>query len=477
MATETRNTLKGWFETGDIPTQAQFAALIEGVLNLQDDDYKKVPGLENLLNGKASLASVNSLVTQLSALNAQQITDKAELLAAINEVLESSGSGSYTRSSPASRTVGGVTTGESLTNKTYDELFEMILAPYTAPTTSVVISPQSPYNERNVVKTVTFTWTKETGTPDLDAQPTGAQIQWRRGTSGTWLDLSTTVTGSGTTRDASASTATLNTGGPDNTPVQFQVIWKMGSKTEIYPSSPKQTGFAGYAAAIAVLSLSLGSKQIRSLGTTFSNVISGSITRQSPNVPLSEYKIQSDYNDNSWVDLVAYRSIAAAGGTLASNGGNVTDTAQPNGKSTIRYRVMAKDSDFPSGAAISDVASLSIVNPVFTGMTTASSISALDPATLSVASSAYAGETTDKNINGLVFTAASNRFCGAWPAAYSTTLATFFDTATFENLALVPSNFITGTKNVTFADGTVVSYFFWIYSTVVTSGTYTINVN
>lgn len=37
MATQTRTALKAWFETGDIPTEAQFADLIDSIPNIKDD--------------------------------------------------------------------------------------------------------------------------------------------------------------------------------------------------------------------------------------------------------------------------------------------------------------------------------------------------------------------------------------------------------------------------------------------------------
>lgn len=38
MAELTRSALKAFFETGDIPTQAEFASFVDSVLNLTDDD-------------------------------------------------------------------------------------------------------------------------------------------------------------------------------------------------------------------------------------------------------------------------------------------------------------------------------------------------------------------------------------------------------------------------------------------------------
>jgi hypothetical protein len=51
----TRSQLKAFFETGDTPTQSQFASLIDAMLNLTDDDYNDVPGLAEALADLAEL--------------------------------------------------------------------------------------------------------------------------------------------------------------------------------------------------------------------------------------------------------------------------------------------------------------------------------------------------------------------------------------------------------------------------------------
>jgi hypothetical protein len=50
MAQQSRATLKGYFETGDTPTQAQFGDLVDSVLNLNDDGAP-APAAEGVTNG------------------------------------------------------------------------------------------------------------------------------------------------------------------------------------------------------------------------------------------------------------------------------------------------------------------------------------------------------------------------------------------------------------------------------------------
>ncbi len=49
-----RTTLKSYFELDDKPTAAQFADLIDSILNLTDDDLNQVPGLAAALAAKAN---------------------------------------------------------------------------------------------------------------------------------------------------------------------------------------------------------------------------------------------------------------------------------------------------------------------------------------------------------------------------------------------------------------------------------------
>lgn len=55
MAEQTRTILKSWFETGDKPTEQQFADLIDSMLNLQDDGGAKVRQLLEVLTGLSRL--------------------------------------------------------------------------------------------------------------------------------------------------------------------------------------------------------------------------------------------------------------------------------------------------------------------------------------------------------------------------------------------------------------------------------------
>ncbi len=64
MSVNTRAILKSWFETGDNPTQAQFASLIDSFFHLNEDTLTiaKVLNLETALNNRIT---ANEVLTQL----------------------------------------------------------------------------------------------------------------------------------------------------------------------------------------------------------------------------------------------------------------------------------------------------------------------------------------------------------------------------------------------------------------------------
>ena len=59
-AIESRNILKTFFETGDIPTQEQFGTLIDSMVNRLDD--RNLLGLRTSSDGGAALLSIGDIV-------------------------------------------------------------------------------------------------------------------------------------------------------------------------------------------------------------------------------------------------------------------------------------------------------------------------------------------------------------------------------------------------------------------------------
>lgn len=421
-----------------------------------------------------STSSFNNLVASYNSFTQSYYSDSSSF----NSRFASASAGvssslQYAGRTPATRNVGGITIGDPLSGYDLNSLLEQIVSPYTIPTLSLVsLSPSnSPFNQQNVTYNVTFRWAQNVGTPAF----TSAQIQYKRNADFVWTSLSTSVSGGSTQKDASAS-VTVNSGGINNDSTLFRCIF-VDSQTNT--TNTATATFTAYAAPTIVFSetitptLTAGGYQIRSINTAYTSSINGTLTRNSPNVNISQYKVARDYNDSVWVDLNSLTSIAPGGGSISPT---VLDSGQPANKNTVRHIAFATDTQITAGQYINYIYSFNIVQPVLYGMSTSTTIAGVDLSSLTAVShsqKAYTNTSADKVVNGLVFTASTNRFCIAFDNAYGTP-SVFFDTAT--NLNLI-SNFTIGTKSITFADGTTKTYTVALYNLIVVSGTYTINIS
>jgi hypothetical protein len=379
----------------------------------------------------------------------------------------------YAGRTPATRNVGGINIGDTLSTYSLEDLLEQIVSPYTAPTLSLVsLTPaSSSFNAQNVAYNVTFRWYQNVGTTEF----TSAQIQYKRNSDFVWTSLSTSVSGGSSQKDASA-TVTVNTSGTNNDTTLFRCIF---TDTQTNTTDIASSSFASYAPPTIVFADTVtpevysGGYMLRSINTPYTASISGSLSRNSPNINLSQYKISRDYNDSVWVDVNSLTSIAPGGGVLSPT---IVDTTQPTNKDTVRYIAFVTDSHITAGQYIDYILAFHIVPPVLYGMSSATSIAGVDLSALTTvtpAQKAYTATSADKVVSGLFFTASSNRFCVAFDNAYGT-LSSFFEMGS--NLDLI-SNFTIGTKSVTFADGTTKTYTVALYNMVVVSGTYTVNIS
>ncbi len=81
-----RTTLKSYFELDDKPTAAQFADLIDSILNLTDDDLNDVPGLTAALAALQSAidAAEETLTEKANTSHTQEISTITGLQAALD---------------------------------------------------------------------------------------------------------------------------------------------------------------------------------------------------------------------------------------------------------------------------------------------------------------------------------------------------------------------------------------------------------
>ncbi len=299
----------------------------------------------------------------------------------------------YTRSSPATRNVGGINIGDSLTGLGWDVLFEKILAPYTAPTISnTVLTPSvSNFNQQNVTYNATFRWVQNVGTPAF----VSAQVQYRRGSSGSWTNLTTSVaTVNSTTKDASAS-VTVNTSGVDNTQIQFQCVFVDGQSNT---STPATATFAAYGTpTVTGISVGSTSHEHGDMSSTFV----ATINRVSPNVPLVSYQPQYQVNGGSWNNIGS--PVSASGATQAvSFTHNDTSLYAAN---SIGYRILVADAI--TSAVASAVATVNFYYREWWGSVAAlpsssADVRAISNTQLTVAGNSMAIATGTTNVNFVI---------------------------------------------------------------------------
>ena len=78
MAKQNRSTLKGYFETGDVPSQAQYADLIDSKVNLSESNTGDISltGNVNVTGNITASAGITSSGTiNCGLINATRITD------------------------------------------------------------------------------------------------------------------------------------------------------------------------------------------------------------------------------------------------------------------------------------------------------------------------------------------------------------------------------------------------------------------
>jgi hypothetical protein len=389
-------------------------------------------------------------------------------------------SAGFLNASPTTLEVGGIPLGSTFsTEQTTQQMWNALLYPYTAPTLVLVsLTPASPvaYNQLNVACAVTFRWTKGAGTPDL----VSAQIQFRRNGTGAWTNITTTTSPtlpSSASPITASSTVTVNTSAPDNTPINFQCIWT--DTTQANTTLTSSITFSIYAKPIATLSLTAspalqGTKMIRSLTAFTSITTNGTIARQSVNVNMNTYKIQRSYDNLFYTDLIGLTASTNPTTTLTP----IVDTTPPQNQTGYYVKAFVTDSDFPAGQYVNTISSFGIYNPILYGVTTIGNpTSVLIPPLLSVVPNGtgagqinYTGTSADIIITGLSFVCAAGDYMTiAIPSSYSLLTAAIIPASS--NLDVI-SNFVyspvpytsPAIQNITFGDGTIVSYNVYVYS-------------
>ena len=466
----------------------------------------------------ASGATSYSFTTDLEA-NALIKTGglSTEYLMADGTVTTGVSGGLYGGSSPSTVPVQNYPIGTVLSNKTYDDLFQNIYAPYSAPSISVLfVTPTLNYNATQFTVpastvNVQFQWTKANAfAPNLIS----AVVEYTRvpgGGSG-YITVPTTITPNLPTSAsiisiAPTSAIVLNpTTVPDNNTVYFRVTCIDSGGTNI---GTAQTIFALYVLPTANLTLATipalqNGKYIRPVyffapTTNYALTINGTITQNSVNVPIATYELERAYSNNPgtiWTSLIT--------GPFGPGSGSISTFTDNTAPATAPYvYIRARITDPPQNTSlinINNVSSFRIYRPVFFGAVNPSyTIGSFSPANLITSVSNgdliqipngigaglcnYSDTSADRFINNLQVTILANvgkKFCLVYPASYGPLVFPTAGTNIIKDVGSnsnIQNNFSNNSATpitVTFPDGTTEPYIVYLYNLTVSGPTTTV---
>ena len=241
--------------------------------------------------------------------------------------------------------------------KTAAEVIQMALAEPINPTVNLTSPTTISFNLTAINNVLNFNHTINT----LGATVATASLEWRRGNTGSWLVLSTSVTSPG------SFTHTL-----DDTPYNTSVFNYRYIVTDTATASTTATlNLTPAAYSQPTVSFSLSGNVTapetttnREKGNVSSNITSGTITRNSVNVPLVSYVAQFQVNGGSWVDIGSPTPIS--GGSYSIPTFNHIPTSTAN---SVAYRIKAIDKyqEFLSSQVYSSTSTINFKNFIFYG--------------------------------------------------------------------------------------------------------------
>ena len=428
-----------------------------------------------------------------------------EYLMADGTVTTGVSGGLYGGSSPSTVPVQNYPIGTVLSNKTYDDLFQNIYAPYSAPSISVAfVTPTLNYNATQFTVpastvNVQFQWTKANAfAPNLIS----AVVEYTRvpgGGSG-YITVPTTITPISPTSESIAPTSAIvlnATTVPNNNTVYFRVTCIDSGGTNI---GTAQTAFLPYQLPTANLSLATipalqNGKYIRPVyffapTTNYALTINGTITQNSVNVPIATYELERGYsNTGPWTSLIT--------GPFGPGSGSIPTFTDNTGPANAFFvYVRARITDPPQNASlinINNVSSFRIYRPVFFGAVNPSyTIGSFSPANLITSVSNgdlvqipngigaglcnYSDTSADRFINLIsiaIVPPAGKKFCLAYPAIYGPLVFPTAGTNVIKDIGSnsnIQNNFSTNAATpitVNFPDGTSIPYIVYLYNLAV----------
>lgn len=342
------------------------------------------------------------------------------------------------------RSFGRYATGTTIpsTGKTPAEVIQMAIAEPIDPTVSLTSSTTVAFNQTAINNILNFSHVINT----LGGSVTTASLQWRRGGAGAWVELSNSVSGSGSythsLTDTAYNTAAFN--------YQYVVTDTAGA-TATASLSITPAAYVAPTISLSVVGNALRafeSNTKRELGNISSD-ISGTVTRNSTNVNLTTYSIQYRVNGaGSWIDLAA--DVPIGPGTTPITLLTHNDAALKTSTS-LAYRVKVVDTYQASisSAVYSLTSTVSHLKLIFYGPTASDPVTSADVRALPTLAFTDAANPVTLNTG-----TTQRRFSFAAPTGTSITEVLDLDALN----ANITNNYILSTFNVEDFAGTVTSY-------------------
>lgn len=315
------------------------------------------------------------------------------------------------------------------------EVIVLALAEPIAPTVGLSSSTSVNFNQTAISNVLNFSHVINSA----GATVSSAVLEWRRGNTGSWTTLSTSLLSSGTFTHTLTDTA-FN-------PAVFNYRYTVtdsqsATNTALFNITP--IAYVAPSISLSITATSTTSPETdlsREVGN-ISTVLSGSITRNSPLVDLVDYTLQYSANGGSWTDIGTAVSIGPGSSSISTITHN---NVALNTSTTIAYRVKVTDiyQVTNGGNGTVNYYYLQFYGPSSSAPTDSTAVRALPSRAFS-----FVNPVT-------LFTGSVEKiFTIAIPASQSVTQVLDLDALN----ANITANYVLSTFNVNDAGGTAVSY-------------------
>jgi hypothetical protein len=261
----------------------------------------------------------------------------------------------------AGRTFGRYASGQTIpaTGKTPAEVIRMAIAEPIAPTVNLSSPTSIAFNQTAISNVLNFSYTINT----LGGSVSSAVLEWRRNNSGAWTVLTDNVNAISVTHNFTDSA--FNT-------QPFNYRYVVVDSAEATTTATLNITPQGYAAPTMSLSVvrnsSTGISGETNLKREKGNVgstLSGTISKNRSNVPMTSYSVQYSTNNSTWLGVPGLTNVSIAGDpstvTIPSTS---HDDATLKSSGNIYYRVTVTDTFTTSNSSSTTI---NFLNAIFYG--------------------------------------------------------------------------------------------------------------